>query len=219
MQLRLTKHLALQPLMDNHTGLASRTTTCDLLPAAVLTCLYAQLGHHDCITEYESPIDTLNSNSGFQLPTDRLSTSSVCSNLCQQLLPGADSSLFNGRRCEHVAATLTELPGGFFGSLATKRSRRRLIEVHLPLSQQGWLSRPQHVSWVSKKNIIQRQTQMAKESEGLHVKAANTRRIRTRVYKQIAANKSPPSERGHCMRGVCMGLALANELNALTSSR
>lgn len=60
---------------------------------------------------------------------------------------------------------------------------------------------------------------MAKVSQGLHMKAAKTGRIRTRVYMQIAAIKSPPSERGHCMRGVCMGIALAKELNALTSSR
>lgn len=92
MQLRLTKHLALQPLMDIHAGLAGRTTTCDLLPAAVLTCLYAQLGHHDCKTNFESPVDALDSDSSFQLPTDCLSASSVCSDLCQQLLPSADNS-------------------------------------------------------------------------------------------------------------------------------
>jgi hypothetical protein len=179
MQLRLTKHLALQPLIDSQTGLASRTTTCELRPEAVLICLYAPLEHCDCESNVESPIDALNSNSSFQLPTSCLAASSVCSNLCQQLLPGANSSLSHGRNCEHVAVTLTDLPGGFFGSLATKCSRRRLIEVHLPLSQQGWLHRSQLVPWLSKRSITRRRTQMAEASQGFHVKAANTGPIRT----------------------------------------
>jgi len=54
MQLRLTKHLALQPLMDIHAGLAGRTTTCDLLPAAVLT--YA------CMHSWDTMIVKLNLN-------------------------------------------------------------------------------------------------------------------------------------------------------------
>ncbi len=167
--------------MNNQTGLAGRTKICELLPEAVLICICAPLGHFDGESIVESPVDALNSKSSFQLSTDCLSTSSVCSNLCQQLLPSADSSRSNGRRCEHVAVTLTDLPGGFFGSLATKCSRRRLIEVHLPLSQQGWLHRSQLVPWSSEQNIIRKRTQMAEASQGFHVKAANSGRIRTRI--------------------------------------
>ena len=138
------------PAPDGHQmGLASKTTTCELLPGAVLTCLCALLGQHDCEIIVWSPIRALNSNSSFQLPADCLSASSVCSNLSQQLFPGADISLFNGEKCKHAAVVVTDLPGGFFGVLATKCSRRRLIEVHLPLSQQGWLHRSQLVPWLS----------------------------------------------------------------------
>ena len=177
MQLRLIKHLALQPLIDSQNGLASRMPTCESLPEAVLTCMLAPLGQFDGDILVKSPIDALNSNCSFQLSTDCLSTSSVCSNLRQQLFPGADSSFFNCGHCEYVAVTLTELPGGVLGSLATKSSRRGLIEVHLPLSQQGWFHRSQVVPCSSEQFIVRRRNQMVKASQGFQVKVANTGRI------------------------------------------
>ena len=56
---------------------------------------------------------------------------------------------FDGKTRENVAVTLTDLPGGFFGSLATKCFGRRLSEIHLSLSQQGWLQ-----GWLRRSQLV-----------------------------------------------------------------